>query len=264
MFRPKPALLRMLDALIRTVSQATGTGPPLPVVGVQARVGMPGVDAYVDRPPADAGPEFVRCVFSYTPLQLRGKPQAWLLVGDQAHVKRDMLHTIASVEGPIVAAANERALRQLGLPKEYFASGTLLGAQSVSPYPIEPALEALGFACAVFASGSRALVLAKPPDFFSSAGMQAAILEMWLLSYAKILVVTENSTFWIPAVSFFNQTSSGDSRIYVFTRGKRCYPLPTREPVTDGGYRSRVMTDSQCYDDSMLNPTLTWLPPDSA
>jgi hypothetical protein len=253
----------MLDQLVRAVSQASGTGQPLPVVGIQARVGMPGVDSYVDRPPPNAGPEFVRCAFSYTPLSLRGKPLAWLVVGDQDHVKRDMLLTIASVEGPIVAAANEAALRRLKLPREYFASGTVLGAESVRRYALDPSLEALGFACAVFASGSRALVLATPPDFFSREGMQAAILEMWLLSYAKILVVTENSTFWIPAVSFFNQTFSGNSRVYVFTRGKRCYPMPTREPVSDGGYRSRAMTDSKCYVDSVLNPTLTWLPPDS-
>jgi hypothetical protein len=48
--------------------------------------------------------------------------------------------------------------------------------------------------------------------------------------------------------------------VYVFTRGSRCYPLAGEEPITDGGHRSRSMWRSPCWDDSQLNPGLTWLP----
>jgi hypothetical protein len=36
----------------------------------------------------------------------------------------------------------------------------------------------------------------------SEEGMVSALVEMWLLGCAALLVVSENSTFWVPAVTF--------------------------------------------------------------
>ena len=68
-------------------------------------------------------------------------------------------------------------------------------------------------------------------------GMLAAVVEMWLLGAAARLVVTENSTFWLPAVSLLR---GGDpTGVLIFTRGMRCYPLASTEPISDAGFRSR-------------------------
>lgn len=262
LLRPKPHLLSRLKALARAVSQKPD-GSRLHILGLQARTGHNGTD-FPERvvSPHGVGQEFVRCALSFVPNELRGSPQGWVVVGDGSVVKLEMLQRIANLEGPIVAAANERLLRGMGLPEEYFAAGNMLGAKSIEEVFLDADLQAMGFSLAIFASGSRAIILADPPDWSTEAGMEAAVIEMWLLSYARVLVVTEDSTFWVPAVTFLRKGRE-KARAYVFTRNKRCYPLPTREPVTDGGLRSREMTKSPCYDDSILNPTLTWQPLES-
>ena len=53
---------------------------------------------------------------------------------------------------------------------------------------------ALGFAVVEFASGARVVVLASPPRMHTEDGMLAAVVEMWLLGCAALLVVTEDSS----------------------------------------------------------------------
>jgi hypothetical protein len=192
-------------------------------------------DTYKDRPPLESAPEFVRCAYAYTPMVQRVKASAWIIASDNQEAKVLALSQIAYTEGPIVAASNEDALRaDLGLPSNIFGADGVLNVPPgrISSVQMNSELLGLGFALVVFASGARAMVLARPPVMTSKAGMKAAMIEMWLLSIASIIVVTENSTFWLPAVSFVrgNRQSA-----YVMTRGKRCYPLPSREPVSDAG-----------------------------
>ena len=54
-------------------------------------------------------------------------------------------------------------------------------------------MTALGFAVVEFASGARVVVLASPPRMHTEDGMLAAVVEMWLLGCAALLVVTENA-----------------------------------------------------------------------
>ncbi len=257
------------------------------VYGLQIRSGLAG-DTYKDRPPLDSAPEFVRCAYAYTPLVYRGNASAWIIASDNREAKVLALLQIAYTEGPIVAASNEMALREnLGLPSHVFGAGGILSVPPgrIPSVQMDSGLLKLGFALVVFASGARAIVLAKPPVMTSKDGMKAAMIEMWLLSFASIIVVTENSTFWLPAVSFVrgNRQSA-----YIMTRGKRCYPLPSREPVSDAGlardaflhscfffhpaarsdtglhtgYRARTASHSPCYDEALhLDPSMIWLPP---
>ena len=152
---PKPHILALVAALAETLSRFGFR------LGLQARVGIP-LDAtnYNDRPPADAGPEFVRCAYAYTPAARKGLAAGWVIVGDQAHVKAAMLGQLALAEGPITAAANELALRALGLPPHLFAADGVLGAAPgrIRAIPLLRELEELGFAVAEFASGARAVV----------------------------------------------------------------------------------------------------------
>lgn len=270
LFRPKSRLLDLLSQLHLLASP----GGALPLIAVQARVGHSGGEYLEDRPPAGSGPDFVRCAMSQTPTALRGKARGWLLAGDRGETRREMLEALAMVEGPIVSSIGAERLKKLA-PDWLFSPG---GAHD---HPMDEQLAKLGFAVAVFASGSRAVVLADAPeDGTSVKGMEAALLEMWLLGLAAVLVVSENSTFWIPGVSFARgwgrggagvvgdgggrwgggEGVNGRRGVYVFTRGSRCYPLASEEPITDGGHRSRSMWRSPCWDDSQLNPGLTWLP----
>ncbi len=204
------------------------------VYGLQIRTGLAG-DTYKDRPPLDSAPEFVRCAYAYTPLIHRGNASAWIIASDNKKAKVLALMQIAYTEGPIVAASNEAALREdLGLPFNIFGANGMLGVPpgSILSVHMDSELLNLGFALVVFASGARAVVLARPPVMTSKDGMKAAMIEMWLLSFASIIVVTENSTFWLPAVSFVRGKRQS---AYIMTRGKRCYPLPSREPVSDAG-----------------------------
>ncbi len=230
-FRPIFEIRRSVRDLSELV-QASIHGP---VYGLQIRSGLAG-DTYKDRPPLDSAPEFVRCAYAYTPLVHRGNVSAWIIASDTQEAKVLALSQIAYTEGPIVAASNEDALREsLGLPPNMFGSDGMLGILPgrIPSVQMNSELLNLGFALVIFASGARAVVLAKPPVMTTKAGMKAAMIEMWLLSIASIIVVTENSTFWLPAVSFVrgNRQSA-----YIMTRGKRCYPLPSREPVSDAGF----------------------------
>ncbi len=205
------------------------------VYGLQIRTGLAG-DTYKDRPPLDSAPEFVRCAYAYTPLVHRRNGSAWIIASDKQEAKVLALSQIAYTEGPIVAASNEDALRaSLGLPSKFFSADGMLSVPPgrIRSVQMDSALLRLGFALVVFASGARAMVLARPPIMTSQDGMKAAMIEMWLLSIASIIVVTENSTFWLPAVSFVRGNLQS---AYVMTRGKRCYPLPSREPVSDAGF----------------------------
>ena len=233
-FRPISEIRRAVRNLADLVKASSIHGS---VYGLQIRTGLAG-DTYKDRPPLDSAPEFVRCAYAYTPLVHRRNASAWIIASDNQEAKVLALSQIAYTEGPIVAASNEDALRaSLGLPSNFFGAD---GKLSVPPGRIrsvqmDSELLGLGFALIVFASGARAIVLARPPVMTSKAGMKAAMIEMWLLSIASIMVVTENSTFWLPAVSFVRGNWQS---AYVMTRGKRCYPLPSREPVSDAGFDS--------------------------
>ena len=229
-FRPIPSIQRSVKSLADLLRRDA----PGMIYGLQIRTGMSG-DTYRDRPPLESAPEFVRCAYAYTPLKRRGNASAWIIASDTREAKRLALIQIARTEGPIVAAGNEAALRdRLQLPADLFAAGGALGVPPgrIRDAPMGRDLARMGFALAVFASGARAVVLAGPPAATSAAGMAAAVVEMWLLSVALILVVAENSTFWLPAVSFVGGAGRG---AYVMTRGRRCYPLPSREPVSDAG-----------------------------
>ena len=229
-FRPIPSI----EELVQSLADMLIGVVPGPVYGLQIRTGMSG-DTYVDRPPLESATEFVRCAYAFTPLRRRGHASGWIIASDNQEAKVLALQQIASTEGPIVSAGNEAALRaDLRLPSHLFAAGGVLGVPpgKVRAVPMGRELLRLGFALVEFASGARAVVLARPPRMTSRAGMAAAVAEMWLLGLAAVLVVTENSTFWLPAVSF----ARGAGRAaYVVTRGRRCYPLPSREPVSDAG-----------------------------
>lgn len=262
-FRPQGRLLSLLSSLHSLLTGGTdgGTGG-LPIIAVQARVGHEGGEYYDDRPPQGSGPDYVRCAFSQTPLAMRGGARAWVLAGDRVETRAAMLEAAAMSEGPIVAASGLGRLRRIA-PKWLFAAGNIVQEEPA----MEGRLAEYGFVVAVFASGSRALVLVPPEgeDGMSRPGMEAALLEMWLLGFGTVLVVSENSTFWVPGVTFARGWGAGwgvgrTRGVYVFTRGRRCYPIPNLEPPTDGGHRMRNMWRSPCWDDSQLTPGLTWLP----
>jgi len=356
---PRPDILAQVHKLEASLLQKSRlhTAAPLtgPVIGLQMRLGMKlDVGVLSDRPPAGSGPEYARCAYSFIPRALRNRPSGWIIAADSSDAKRDVMMLLAQTEGPIVAASSEMLLRKseatpagpeageqgLAIPATYFASGKSL-APPVGLLPrldLDERLAALGFAVAEFASGARALVLAQAPSMSSVDGMLAAVLEMWVLGCAALLVVSENSTFWVPAVSFMArqrrawwrrwagaQGGEGGAQaarssasgllsdhascardggphcqskhapaveglstsvlgggkgvegggvegeaasqpplpvdVMVFTRGQRCYPLGTSEPVSDTAHRSRRQTRSKCYDDAMLDPSITWLPP---
>ena len=76
-----------------------------------------------------------------------------------------MLQALARVEGPVVAAANEPALRAadgLAIPDGLFAAGAAPRA-----LPLGARARALGFAAVEFASGARAVLLARAPRMAS-------------------------------------------------------------------------------------------------
>ena len=229
-FRPIPSIQHSVNALADLLRRdLSGT-----MYGLQIRTGMSG-DTYLDRPPLQSAPEFVRCAYAYTPLHRRGNASAWVIASDTQEGKSLALLQIARSEGPIIAGSNEVAVRKhLNLPAELFAANGVLGVPfgKIHSISMNPELMRMGFSLIIFASGTKALVLARPPSMTSWDGMAVALIEMWLLSIALILVVTENSTFWLPAVSFLSET---ERAAYVMTRGKRCYPLPSREPVSDAG-----------------------------
>lgn len=259
LLRPKPHILAMVEGLARTLSDFGF------IYGMQARVGMDlDVKNHNDRPPAGSGPEFVRCAYAYAPVARRKQASGWIVAGDQASTKADIIMQIAHTEGPITAAANEHMLRQMGVSSQFFAANGQLGVGpgQIDVVALDEELLQLGFGLVVFASGSHAVVLVNAPRMETRDGMTAALIEMWLLSYAVLIVVTENSTFWVPAVSFAGSRSAVGGGEYVLTRGRRCYPLPTTEPPSDAGFRSRRMVSSSCYEDTLMNPSTLWLPPD--
>eukprot|EP00960_Hanusia_phi_P055770 763056-Hanusia_phi.AAC.14 len=290
--RPRREIQDLIDELWRFLTNNITLNN---VVGLQARVGMDiDIKAYNDRPPADSAPEFVRCAYSYMSQPCKEAPSVWIIAADQMKSKREIVMQVALNEGPVVAAANEEGLRKtLGLPSDFFAHDGKLSPPvgSIKQLPCSVSLLQLGFALIEFASGARALVLASASPMNTLSSMRAAVIEMFILKYADILVVTENSTFWIPAVAFVRRRPWGpveeellceqgdrkccDAGVYVMTTTKRfalflvppthlslrCYPLPSFEPTSDAGYRSRVLTRSRCYTDSSLDPSTTWLPP---
>lgn len=114
-----------------------------------------------------------------------------------------------------------------------------------------------------FRSGSIALSLERPVDL-SVTGMRHAMIEVLLMRRAALLVASENSSFGMAAHGW---SAADDSkrrgqkqRGVVATRGARCYPLPSREPISDSGI---LMRDSRatCYNHRMLSYEWTWLPP---
>ncbi len=232
-FRPTLEIRRAVQDLAKLIKESVHGS----VNGLQIHTGLAG-DTYKDRPPLNSAPEFVRCAYAYTPLVYRGNTSAWIIASDNQEAKVLALSQIAYTEGPIVAASNEEALRaSLGLSSNFFSADGMLSVPQgrIRAVPMDSELLKLGFALVVFASGARAMVLARTPVMTSKAGMKAAMIEMWLLSIASIIVVTENSTFWLPAVSFVRGHRQS---AYIMTRGKRCYPLASREPVSDAGFDS--------------------------
>ncbi|EKX51186.1 hypothetical protein GUITHDRAFT_103102 [Guillardia theta CCMP2712] len=244
--RPKRELQALIDQLWGFLTKDVNLNN---VIGLQVRVGMP-IDtrAYNDRPPPGSAPEFVRCAYSYMSAPCKERPSAWIIAADQMQSKREIIVQIAINEGPVVAAANEEGLRNtLGIPADFFAHDGKLSppAGTIKQLPFSEALAQLGFALLEFASGARALVLASSSPMSTISSMRAAVVEMFLLKLADLLVITENSTFWIPAVAFVPRRRWGDGE-----KEHRCKERG-RSCCDDGVY---IMTTTRrlCWTSSSL------------
>jgi hypothetical protein len=196
LIRPRASILDIVHKLEAALLPATAPPRPLPsqppgvVIGLQIRLGMQiDASAYADRPPAGSGAEFARCAYSFLPTSLRARPAAWVVAADSTDAKRDVLMLIAQSEGPIVAASSEALLRApdaarppaplggkgghggeggggLGIAGEYFAAEGRLApaAGMLAKVEVDERAGALGFVVVVFASGARAVVLARQPQ----------------------------------------------------------------------------------------------------
>jgi hypothetical protein len=95
-------------------------------------------------------------------------------------------------------------------------------------------------------------------------GMQHAVIEILLMRRAALLVASENSSFGMAAHAWSradDESRQGrKQRGVVVTRGARCYPIPSMEPISDGGILMRD-SNAQCYNHRMLSYDWTWLPP---
>ncbi|EKX55370.1 hypothetical protein GUITHDRAFT_99152 [Guillardia theta CCMP2712] len=93
-----------------------------------------------------------------------------------------------------------------------------------------------------FSSGTAVSFLAKEVDRYTCQSVQTAMLDMTILSFSDLLVVSHYSTFTAWPVA-----SSNASAFYAVSRDGDCFPLDSKEPFSESGELFRGNAD--CYTD---------------
>jgi len=223
------------------------------VVGIHVRAGIESdsqreVEHFFS--PAELHPTWIHCAYSamnhettmFRRDSVKGLTEKviFFLASDSMETKINMLRQIAKEEGKVVKAINEKVIFPLLSRRErnrLFDESLLemkhqhqLESMDVNPVVLE------------FSSGTAVSFLAKEVDRYTCQSVQTAMLDMTILSFSDLLVVSHYSTFTAWPVA-----SSNASAFYAVSRDGDCFPLDSKEPFSESGELFRGNAD--CYTD---------------
>ena len=223
-------------------------------VGIHSRLGFDPVAEYWDRPDERTSVHAsLRCGFAYTPTAFRRGARTWIVVADRSESKVLLLRALASSRGGLRSISGNTSL----LPN---VSPILVGSRVGSANRMPPSsVQDLNLISAEFGSGDVMLFLDYTVTNLQTTKlrqMEAAVVEMWWLGTADMLVLAENSMFSIPAYAFHSHRYP----TLVVPRGAnpRCYHLHSSEPATS--LAIEAMQESLCWDEELLSPQTLWAP----
>ena len=259
--RPAPAVVAAAAALRRYWPGRARA------IGLQVRVGL-GTDNEAETQhfftPAKMWRSWLRCAYSALsvlgspepaahnapPAGAEAGPEVWFIAADSTEVKVAMLLQLAREEGGVLAELNlgrvttpsqRDALLQGMTPGQRASSSEQERARGVQIPGTGHAWVDDGLAPVVvdFASGVRLVFFGRDASRVGCEDVQAAMLEMHVLSWSRVLVASHLSTFAaLPAASV------APAGIYHVNRDGDCFNALSLDPLSDAGDLFRT---AECF-----------------
>ena len=259
-----PSFLRPAHAVVAAAAALKRYWPAgSRAVGLQVRLGLETDnedEAVHFFTPAGMWRSWLRCAYcalSRAPQHNAGAGEVWFIAADSTDAKVDIMMQMSREEGALVGALNlervtskaQRQSLQLPASKDRRAAR----GEHSSRGRVE-SLPATGHAwlddhvlpvVVDFASGTRLVFFGRQASRIACDDVQAAMLEMHILSWSELLVASHLSTFAaLPAASV---PAAG---VHHVNRDGDCFPALSLEPLSDAGDLFRET--AQCFSERHL------------
>jgi len=233
-------------------------------IGLQVRLGLE-TDNHQESAhfftPASMWRSWLRCAYaavshveqdaSGTAARTRAARDVWFIAADSTEAKVKMMMRMGRQEGAVTGALNlervttarQRAMLLRGSAPDF--QGAAPGPAQLAPTGHAWVDNVLLPVVVDFASGTRVIILARNASRTGCQDVQAAMLEMHLLAWSRVLVTSHLSTFsTLPAASV---EAAG---IHHVNRDGDCFPALSLEPLSDAGDLFRQ--SAQCFSERHL------------
>jgi hypothetical protein len=244
-----PSLIRPAHDLLDTAAALRRYWPShATTVGIQARFGL-ATDNKEEKEhfftPSYLWRSWLRCAYTVLSQEDPGThdlsaadKEVWFIAADSMKAKVDMMIQMSKEEGGLVSALNlehvtskrqhSQLMRQMAMGKRNLHMKT--SSQTIPPSGHAWLDKRLIPVVVDFASGARLIFLGRVASRTSCDDVQAAMLEMHVLSWSDKLIASHLSTFAALASASVSHTG-----IYHVNRDGECFPALSLEPLSDAG-----------------------------
>ena len=264
-----PEFVRPAQAVLAAADALRAYWPPGSwAVGLQVRLGLETDNREESAhffTPASMWRSWLRCAYTAVshlhaahdpPVRARASQEVWFIAADSVEAKVKMMMGMGRQEGAVTRALNvERVTtaRQratlLGLnpatssTDSAVAQPGLVGVEKTGHEWVDDVLLPV---VVDFASGTRVVFLGRSASRIGCPDVQAAMLEMHLLSWSRVLIASHLSTF-----STLPGASMEPSAILHVNRDGDCLPALSLEPLSDAG--SLFRNSAHCFSERHLS-----------